>query len=120
MSLINRWIYISCYKHDGSIHRRWDRGYVVDDNDEYIAVASKKSKVTEKDGRIWFTKEPAITIFSKKEWWNVICMFKKDEISYYCNIASPCVTTKESVLYIDYDLVSIISYQSHKNNISIT
>lgn len=104
MSLINRWIYISCYKHNGTIHRRWDRGFVVDDTDEYIVIASKRAKVVEGDGRCWFTKEPAVTIFSKKDWWNVICMFKKEGICYYCNIASPCIVNKDSIVYIDYDL----------------
>lgn len=100
----NHWVYISCYKHDGSIHRRWDRGFVVEDSDDYIVIASRKAKVIEGDGRCWFTKEPAVTIFSKKEWWNVICMFKKEGICYYCNIASPCIVNKDSIVYIDYDL----------------
>ena len=58
----------------------------------------------EYNGRCWFTKEPAVTIFSKKEWWNAICMFKKDGICFYCNIASPCLVDRENIKYIDYDL----------------
>ena len=45
-----------------------------------------------------------VTIFSKKEWWNAICMLKNDGICYYCNIASPSLIDNEFIKYIDYDL----------------
>ena len=99
-----RWLDIRCYKHNGSIHRFWDRGLVLENNDDYLVVATKRAKVVENNGRCWFTKEPAVTIFSKKEWWNVICMFKKEGICYYCNIASPSIIENETIKYIDYDL----------------
>lgn len=99
-----RWLDISSYKHDGSIHRKWDRGFVVEETDDYIAVACKRAKVVENNGRCWYTHEPAVTIFSKNDWWNVICMFKPDGVCYYCNIASPSVVTETSIVYIDYDL----------------
>ena len=98
------WVQIQSYKHDGSLHRCWDNGLVLDINEEYIVIGSKKTKVTEADGRRWFTREPAITIFSFKDWFNVIAMIKTDGISYYCNIASPTLIDKDIVKYIDYDL----------------
>lgn len=104
MSIIGRWLGIQCYKHDGTIHRCWDRGYVLENSHDYIIVASKRAKVVENNGRRWFTKEPAITIFSKREWWNAICMIKKDGICYYCNIASPSLIDHNLIKYIDYDL----------------
>ncbi|MDR0934894.1 MAG: DUF402 domain-containing protein [Erysipelotrichaceae bacterium] len=104
MSYNGRWIEIQSYKHDGSIHRQWDRGLVLEDNDDFIVVASRRAKVIEANGRRWFTKEPAITFFSKKEWFNVICMLKDKGISYYCNIASPSIIDKNKIKYIDYDL----------------
>lgn len=104
MKIYARWLGIQCYKHDGTFHRSWDRGLVVENNDDFIMVATKKTKVIESNGRRWFTKEPAVTIFSKKEWWNVICMLKNDGICYYCNIASPSVLDNELIKYIDYDL----------------
>ena len=104
MGLFGHWLAIQCYKHDGSLHRCWDRGLVLANNDDYIVVATKKAKVVENNGRRWFTKEPAVTIFSKKEWWNVICMFKEDGICYYCNIASPALVNNRMIKYIDYDL----------------
>ena len=104
MSLVGRWLGIQCFKHDGSLHRCWDRALVLENNDDYIVTATKRAKVVESNGRRWFTKEPAVTVFSKNEWWNVICMIKKDGICFYCNIASPSLFTKDSIKYIDYDL----------------
>ena len=104
MSLYGHWLAIQCYKHDGTLHRCWDRGLVLANNDNYIVVATKRAKVVERNGRSWFTKEPAVTIFSKNEWWNVICMMKEDGICYYCNIASPTLVNRHMVKYIDYDL----------------
>ena len=104
MGLFGHWLAIQSYKHDGSLHRTWDRGLVLANNDDFIVVATKKAKVVESNGRRWFTKEPAVTIFSKNEWWNVICMFKEDGICYYCNIASPAIVNNRVIKYIDYDL----------------
>ena len=104
MELVGRWLGIQCFKHNGSLHRCWDRGLVLDNNDDYIVIASKKAKVVDYNGRCWFTKEPAVTIFSKKEWWNAICMIKKDGICFYCNIASPALVDYHMIKYIDYDL----------------
>ena len=98
------WIRIQSYKHDGSLHRCWDHSLVLDITEDFIVVASRKTKVTESDGRRWYTREPAITVFSLKDWFNVISMFKEDGISYYCNIASPSLVDNDMVKYIDYDL----------------
>lgn len=104
MNYVGHWLAIRSYKHDGSVHRTWDRGLILENNDDFVVVFSKKAKVTEGNGRCWFTKEPAITIFSKKDWWNVIAMFKKDGICFYCNIASPSIIEDEYIKYVDYDL----------------
>lgn len=104
MSVVGRWLAIQSYKHDGTVHRTWDRGFVLENNEDYIIVATKKAKVVEANGRRWHTKEPAVTIFSKKEWWNAICMIKEDGVCYYCNIASPSVVHNSYIKYIDYDL----------------
>lgn len=116
MSSIGRWYNIRCYKHNGTLHRVWDRGLVLENNADYIVIASKKAKVVESNGRCWFTKEPAVTIFSKKEWWNAICMLKKDGVCYYCNIASPSIIDKDSIKYIDYDLDAKLF---HNNEIKV-
>ena len=66
MNLLNKWIEIQGYKHDGRMHRIWDNVFVVEETEEYIVVASTKTKVIEHDFRVWYTKEPAIMIFFKK------------------------------------------------------
>lgn len=104
MSLVGRWLAIQSFKHDGALHRSWDRGLVLESTPDYIVVATRKAKVIENNGRHWFTHEPAVSIFSKKDWWNVICMFKKEGICYYCNIASPTIIEDSIIKYIDYDL----------------
>ncbi|HNX16431.1 MAG TPA: DUF402 domain-containing protein [Bacilli bacterium] len=101
---MGRWLGIQCYKHNGNLHRCWDRGFVLDNNHDFLIVASRRAKVVENNGRSWFTKEPAITIFSKREWWNVICMIKEDGVCFYCNIASPSLVDNDIIKYIDYDL----------------
>ena len=97
MALVGRWLGIQCFKHNGSLHRCWDRALVLENNADFIVTATRCAKVVESNGRRWFTKEPAVTIFSKKEWWNAICMIKHDGICYYCNIASPSIVGKDCI-----------------------
>ena len=103
-SLINEWMRIQSFKHDGSLHRTWENVLVLECTDDYIVVASKRNQVIEADGRVWNTKEPAISVFFFHEWFNVIAMMKKEEVCYYCNIASPSLIDKMTIKYIDYDL----------------
>lgn len=104
MCLKGKWVQIHSFKHDGHIHRYWEKNYVFEETDEYYIVASKRTRVVEADGRRWYTHEPAITILSKKDWFNVIAMLKEDGVCYYCNIASPSVADDGKIKYIDYDL----------------
>lgn len=113
MNLEGKWIEVQGYKHDGRMHRIWDSVFVIEETEEYIVVASTKTKVIEHDFRIWYTKEPAIMIFFKHNWMNIICMFKKIGLTYYVNLASPYVLDKNIVKYIDYDL-DIKLYPSNK------
>lgn len=101
---IGKWIHVQSYKHDGTLHRTWDSAMVVDFNEDYIVIASTCNKVIESDGRRWFTREPAISVFFFKEWYNFIAMFKEKDIMYYCNIASPSLIDRNCIKYIDYDL----------------
>ncbi len=105
MSLeIGKKIVVQSYKHDESLHRIWEEATVLEDNDEYIIVANKKTKVVEANGRFWHTKEPSVTYFYKHHWFNVIGIIKDDGVSYYCNISSPILSDEEALKYIDYDL----------------
>lgn len=69
-----------------------------------MVFGNNKTKVTESEGSVWKTKEPAIMYFFRNEWFNIIAQLKKDGIYYYCNIASPFIIEDNTIKYIDYDL----------------
>ena len=104
MNMVGKEMPICCFKHNGEVHRVWDEAIVLKETNEYIVVGSECASVLEGDGRFWRAKEPAITIFFKNKWFNVICMLRTAGIHYYCNIASPCEVQDNVITYIDYDL----------------
>lgn len=95
---------IHCYKHNGKIHRAWDEATVLKIDDDKLICANFNTKVTESDGRSYKTKEPAVMIFYKNRWYNIIGQLKKQGLFYYCNIASPYIIDEGIIKYIDYDL----------------
>lgn len=97
-------IYIQSFKHNGTLHRTWAKGYVMEANESRIVCVTNKTWVSESDGRKWITREPAIYFFYPDRWYNVISMIRKTGIYYYCNIASPSIYDGESLKNIDYDL----------------
>jgi len=97
-------IEIQSYKHNGNLHRVWENSFVLKGNESEIIVANDRTRVTESDGRIWTTREPAICYFHAEHWFNIIGMLRDDGIYYYCNIGSPFVYDGEALKYIDYDL----------------
>ena len=97
-------IYIQSFKHDGSLHRTWSQGFVIEANDKRTVVVTNKTWVTEADGRKWYTREPAICFFYPDHWFNIICMMRKTGVYYYCNLASPAIYDGEALKHIDYDL----------------
>jgi len=97
-------VVLHSYKHDKSLHRVWKNEFVLENNDEMIIVANKITRVVESNGRFWYTKEPSVSFFYKKRWFNVIGILKKNDLCFYCNIASPILYDDEALKYIDYDL----------------
>src|SRR5690625_4222271 len=97
-------IQIHSYKHDGKLHRIWERNLILKSTETIVIGANDKTQVTESDGRAWITREPAIFYFHADYWFNVIGMLRRDGIHYYCNISSPFVYDQEALKYIDYDL----------------
>ena len=97
-------VYIQSYKHDGSLHRTWSTGTVLDVDDEKIVLITYKTWVVDSDGRKWFTREPAICFFYFDRWYNIIAMIRQRGVYYYCNLASPSIYDGESLKNIDYDL----------------
>lgn len=104
MNIKNKWIKVQSYKHDGKLHRFWRRSYVIEDNEDWLVVVSRRTQVVEGNGRKWYTKEPAVSFFSKHNWFNVIAMLKDVGIVFYTNIASPTLIDDGIAKYIDYDL----------------
>lgn len=97
-------VYIQSFKHDGSLHRTWCKGFVLKSTPEEIVAVTNKAWVIEADGRRWFTREPAVCFFWPDRWYNVISMIRKSGIYYYCNLASPSLYDGEAIKNIDYDL----------------
>lgn len=97
-------VYIQSYKHDGSLHRTWAKGFVIEANAARIVAVTNRTLVSESDGRKWVTREPAVCFFYPDKWYNIICMIRKNGIHYYCNIASPSIYDGEAIKNIDYDL----------------
>ena len=95
---------VHCYKHDGTVYTSYEKSMLLDIKHDYLVFGNYKVKVTEIDGRTWYTKEPAIIFYYKKKWFNIITQFKKTGIYYYCNIASTTIIEGNIIKYIDYDL----------------
>ena len=95
---------VHCYKHNGKINQASDEAIVVDITDEYIVCINNKVKITERDGRSYRTREPAILFFYKNCWFNIIAQMKSFGLFYYCNIGSPFLIDENVIKYIDYDL----------------
>ena len=91
-------------KHDGSIHRVWDKACKVYEDDEKIMISNAKTLIREYDGRMWMAKEPSLTTYYKHRWFNIIGIIRSEGVHYYCNIASPIIIEDDVIKYIDYDL----------------
>jgi protein associated with RNAse G/E len=98
------YVYIQSYKHDGSLHRTWCRGFVLEADEQHIVAVTDRAWVIESDGRQWLTREPAVCFFYMHKWFNVISMIRHTGVFYYCNLASPSIYDGEAIRNIDYDL----------------
>ncbi len=96
--------YIQSFKHNGSLHRTWCKGFVVEADEKKIVAVTNKAWVIESDGRRWLTREPAVCFFWPDRWYNIISMIRKNGVYYYCNMASPTLYDGEAIKNIDYDL----------------
>jgi len=99
-----KWIRVIGFKHDGSIHRVWDKACKIYEDDEKIMISNAKTLIREYDGRMWMAKEPSLTTYYKHRWFNIIGIIRSEGVHYYCNIASPVIIEDDVIKYIDYDL----------------
>mgnify|MGYP004637536555 FL=1 len=97
-------VHIQSYKHDGSLHRTWCKGFVLEADEKHIVVVTDRAWVIESDGRKWLTREPAVCFFYTDKWFNVISMIRHAGIYYYVNLASPSIYDGEAIRNIEYDL----------------
>ena len=97
-------VHIQSFKHDGSLHRTWCKGFVLEADEDRIVAVTDHAWVIEADNRKWLTREPAVCFFYRKKWYNVISMIRHSGIYYYCNLASPTIYDGEAIKNIDYDL----------------
>lgn len=44
-------VYIQSFKHDGSLHRTWATGFVIEANERRIVAVTDRALVSEADGR---------------------------------------------------------------------
>jgi len=95
---------IHCYKHSGLLYQTSSEATVIDITEDMLVCANQNTKITELDKRSYKTKEPAVLIFYKKRWYNVLGQLKKHGLFYYCNIATPFLIDDNIIKYIDYDL----------------
>lgn len=93
-----------CFKHDGSLHRIWDKAALIYEDDEKIMISNAKTLIRESDNRVWMAKEPSLSIYYKNRWFNIMGIIRSEGIHYYCNMATPCVVDDGVIKYIDYDL----------------
>lgn len=108
-------VLIHAYKHNSKLYRAWKKAVVYEAGDERLILINEDVIVTELNGRRWKTNEPAIWFFFPNKWFNIICMFKKKGINYYCNMASPYIYEEGAIKYIDYDLdIKVFNDWSYK------
>ena len=102
-----------CLKHDGSIHRIWDKAALIYEDENKVIISNSKTLIRENDGRIWMAKEPSVSIYYKNRFFNIMGIIREQGIHYYCNMASPCVFKDKKIKYIDYDLDLVKTVESN-------
>lgn len=100
---INKFINIQAFKYDGTLYRQWNGVKVILDNEDYLCCLLYKTKVSEKENQKWVVKEPTLWFFSKKFFFNLTIIWRKQGLHYYINLASPLFIENLTIKYIDFD-----------------
>ncbi|SDT02947.1 hypothetical protein SAMN05444162_2891 [Paenibacillaceae bacterium GAS479] len=104
--------FIKSFKHDGHLHRQWQRNWLMPQSmllpqhaeENMLVLINNQTPITEADGSIWVSRVPAVSFFIPTKWFNVVAMIEDYGIRYYCNLASPPYLAGNVLTYIDYDL----------------
>lgn len=108
---------IKSFKHNGSLHRMWERYWLVPRErlhpahaaESMLVLVTHESFVTEHGGETWTSRVPSVAFFIPDMWFNIIALIESGGIRYYCNVASPVYRDHQVLTYIDYDL-DVIRY----------
>lgn len=103
---------IKSFKHNGHIHRTWQRNWLVPSEllvpehreESMIVLINRQTPIQESDGKLWISRVPAVSFFIPGIWYNIVALIEENGIRYYCNIASPPYLQGDVLTYIDYDL----------------
>lgn len=103
---------IKSFKHDGHMHRLWQRNWMVPSHllikehqeESVIVLINRQTPIQESDGKQWVSRVPAVSFFIPGQWFNVVALLEAGGVRYYCNIASPPYLQGGILTYIDYDL----------------
>lgn len=103
---------IKSFKHDGHLHRTWQRNWIVPHEalaeehraESMIVLINCQTPIRESDGKEWISRIPAVSFFIPGKWFNAVALLEPGGIRYYCNIASPPYLHEGILTYIDYDL----------------
>lgn len=94
---------IQAYKYEGTLYRQWNGAKVFLNDDNFVGCLLNKTKVIEKEGQKWIIKEPTLWFFSKKFFFNVTILPRKEGLFYYANLASPFFFEENTIKFIDFD-----------------
>lgn len=98
-------IEINAFKHNEKVYKQWSRFKVINNDENFLILATETTAVVEKWSKYWWTKEPCLAFFWKKHWFNVFATIRENgSIIYYCNMAGPYIRYEDALMYIDYDL----------------
>lgn len=104
---IHEVIVLESVKHDGSLHRRWEKNTIIYLDDNVIVGYNDRTPVKEPNKQPWHTDVPAIFYFDKRYWFNVVFILEEQPF-YYCNLSSPFTYSNGTLQYVDYDLDVIV------------
>ena len=115
-----KWMRVMCFKHDGSLHRIWDKAALIYEDEEKIMISNAKTLIRESDDRVWMAKEPSLSIFYKNRWFNIMGIIRSEGVHYYCNMATPSVVDEGVIvshLHKSIDVINNEEYSDFNNNV---
>lgn len=94
---------IQAYKYDGTLYRQWNGAKLIKNDEDYLVLFLKKTKVKETEKQKWVISNPCLWFFSKKYFFNYTLNIREGKFYFYVNIASPVFVEDNTVKYIDFD-----------------